>query len=33
MAVIGIANYYLLKWLEKKDQGRDRAAAGLDRPA
>jgi magnesium transporter len=28
MVVIGIANYYLLKWFEKKDQGRDRSAAG-----
>jgi hypothetical protein len=33
MAVLGIANYYLLKWFEKKDQGRDRGAAGLDRSA
>ena len=31
MALIGIANYYLLKWFEKKDQGRGRGAAGLDR--
>jgi len=28
MAVIGIANYYLLEWFEKKDQGPDRPAAG-----
>ena len=28
MVVIGIANYYLLKWFEKKDQGPDRPAAG-----
>jgi magnesium transporter len=28
MPVLGVANYYVLKWLEKRDRGPDRPAPG-----